>query len=107
MKIIRDDYNIDPEIDIALEVFLELRNKLVHGICVERRYDLWDEWGQKELLAFVFLFTYMARSIRMTFRSCYIVSTLYERDKLKIKQKISDEEIDAIDLFRSCFKFKE
>lgn len=107
-KIIKETYKVEPTIEAGLEAFLQMRNKIVHGICTDPQYDLWDEWGQKELISFLFFFTYVARSVRMVFRYCYIVSSLYAEDVLLNKRKgreLSEEELDAVDFYRSSFEF--
>jgi hypothetical protein len=47
IRLIQDGYNIEPILKNGLELFLHMRNKLVHGITNDERYNIHDEWGRK------------------------------------------------------------
>ncbi|MCE3198762.1 hypothetical protein [Paenibacillus sonchi] len=106
---IQEAFDIETDIKMAMDLFLEMRNKLVHGITTTQRYDIHTDWGQRELLVFLDVFLSLCIPIKDIAASCFDVSIefgntflLNEYDeKVPIK---SQEEL--LGLFISCFKLK-
>lgn len=105
----QEAFDIDPEVKMALDLFLDMRNTLVHGITTTERYDINTDWGQRELLAFLDLFLSLCDPIKDIAASCFEVSIEIANTYLL---KESDENIpikssnELLSLFINCFKLK-
>ena len=47
---IRKSFDIDTDVNFLLSLFIDMRNQFIHGITYTERYDIEDNWGQRELL---------------------------------------------------------
>lgn len=81
--LIQDTFEIEPTLKTALQLFLEMRNKLVHGITEDKRYDIRDEWGQKELISFLDTFLSLSEPIKEIAFSCYVTSMQFGLELVK------------------------
>ena len=106
---IQESFEIESETKMAMDLFIDMRNQLIHGITTTQRYDINTDWGQRELISFLDLFLSLCIPIRDIAASCYEVSIelantfLLREVKDKIPLKIS---VDLIELFTKCFKPK-
>lgn len=105
----KEAFDIQTETKMALDLFLDMRNTLVHGITTTNRYNINTDWGQRELIVFLDLFLFLCEPIKDIAASCFEVSVelantyLLENDAKKIPLKGSD---DLKSLFVECFKLK-
>jgi hypothetical protein len=74
LKSIEEAWEIEPVLRENLRVFLANRNRLIHGITTEERFDIRTLWGQAELVSFLSFFGLHARIIKLAFRSSYYIS---------------------------------
>jgi len=106
---IQESFEVEPEIKMAMDLFLKMRNELVHGITTTQRYDINTDWGQRELIGFLDLFLSLCAPIKDIAASCYEVSIelansyLLKEAEEKIPLETSE---DLIGLFAKCFKMK-
>ncbi|MGZ4107790.1 MAG: hypothetical protein ACXVO1_10685 [Tumebacillaceae bacterium] len=106
---IQEAFDIESDVKIAFDVFLNMRNKLVHGITTTQRYDIHTDWGQRELLAFLDVFLSLCNPIKEIVASCLEVSIgiadtyLLDENDEKISLNSSG---DLLSLFAECFKLK-
>jgi hypothetical protein len=56
VKIIKKEWDMIPEVDMALELFRDSRNMFVHRLCTDPRYDISTKWGVLEFLPFLQFF---------------------------------------------------
>jgi len=107
-KRIRKAYTIDPMIEASLELFLAMRNRIVHGISSEPKYNIHDLWGQDSLLSFLNLFIVNARVVRKLFRDCVIASNMLGEYIFggKKDSEYDDIQMEAFSTFASFFSSK-
>ncbi len=74
IRSIEEAWDIHPLLKANLEIFLQNRNLLVHGITTDDRYDIRTRWGCDELLAFLYFFDLHARVVKAAFRSSFYAS---------------------------------
>ncbi|MHA6533948.1 hypothetical protein [Paenibacillus sp. BAC0078] len=109
LSAIQEAFAIETEIKKALDLFLDMRNTLVHGITTKQRYDIDTDWGQRELLSFLDLFLSLCTPVKEVAASCFEVSVefantfLLEESDEKIPLMRSDE---LLGLFIDCFKLR-
>jgi hypothetical protein len=77
LQSMQEAWEIDPTIKANLELFLENRNLLVHGITTSERYDIRTRWGQYELLSFLNFFDVHSRIVKRAFRASYFASIMF------------------------------
>jgi hypothetical protein len=111
IRLIQDGYNIEPIVKNGLELFRDMRNKLVHGITINERYNIHDEWGQKELLSFLDVFLTLANSIKQISFACYSASIQFGisllEDEKKSTIKLPEDALEELSLFCESFEIKE
>ena len=106
---IQESFEIESETKMAMDLFLQMRNELIHGITTTQRYNINTDWGQRELISFLDLFLTLCIPIRDIAASCFEASIelantyLLKEAKDKIPLEISEE---LIGLFAKCFKPK-
>lgn len=105
---IQESFEIESEIKNAMDLFLLMRNELVHSITTTERYNIHTDWGQRELISLLDVFLSLCMPIKEIAASCYEVSigianTYLLEGKDKIPLKTSEE---LIELFAHCFKLK-
>jgi hypothetical protein len=80
LKSIEEAWEIDPTVRAGFELFLDMRNRLIHGITTDERFDIRTEWGEKELISFLYLFDVHSRIVKKAFRSSYYASVQFAID---------------------------
>lgn len=109
---IEEAWEIHPVLKAGIELFLQNRNLLVHGITTSERYDIRTRWGQEELIAFLSFFDVNASLVKKAFRSSYYAGILFAVHKWGRPEKLSrrmfgrKHEKEA-DMFFSFFEMKE
>ena len=106
----QESFDIEEDVRNVIYLFLDMRNQLVHGITQTERYNIHDNWGQRELLAFLDLFLTLCDPINDIASSCFetsinLANALFAKDdseKIPIKSRK-----DIIGLFSTCFKLKQ
>jgi hypothetical protein len=71
---IEEGYHVEPTVNAALRLFLDMRNQLVHGVTISERYNIHTSWGQDELIGFLSLFEMISRPLRKAFESSLYAS---------------------------------
>lgn len=56
LSCIEEAYEIEPLVKANFQLFLSLRNRLVHNLITSEQFDIGTYWGQQELLAFLGFF---------------------------------------------------
>lgn len=74
LRCIEEAWEIEPTLKAGLELFLECRNRLVHGITTDEQFDIRTHWGREELVAFLSFFDIQSRVVKAAFRSSYYAS---------------------------------
>jgi len=108
---IDEAYDIEPTLRAGFQLFLDMRNQLVHGITTSDRYNIDTQWGQKELVAFLALFDVVSRVVRDAFRSSYYASIQLGIEKLSKsenlpKKLLTRSQVKEIGFFVHCFSPK-
>lgn len=109
LRLIEDGYEIEPTIHASLQLFLQMRNQLVHGLTTHDQYDIRTSWGQDETIAFLSLFELISRPIRQAFRASLYASIDYGNSYLLREDPGSHHELtkrqkNQIPLFATFFK---
>jgi hypothetical protein len=76
----RRAWEIEPILKSNLDLFLENRNRLIHGITTDERFDIRTHWGREELVAFLSFFDVHARIVKSAFRASYYASIAFAFD---------------------------
>lgn len=110
-KSIEEAWEIETTLRENLNLFLANRNKLIHGITTEERFDIRTRWGQAELVSFLNFFDLHARIIKMAFRSSYYMSIqfgmdLFGKPDVLSKKAFSRKQRKEMDLFVHFFEPK-
>jgi hypothetical protein len=74
LRCIEEAWAIKPTLKANLDLFLENRNLLIHGITTDERFDIRTHWGREELIAFLSFFDVHARIVKSAFRASYYAS---------------------------------
>jgi hypothetical protein len=74
LRCIQEAWEIEPTVKEGLELFLEWRNLLVHGITMHERFNIRTRWGQLELLSFLNVFDLHSRIVKRAFRASFFAS---------------------------------
>lgn len=107
---IRKSFDIDMDVNFLLSLFIDMRNQFIHGITHTERYDIEDNWGQRELLNFLDIFITLSEKIEK------ISAAFFEMGMKIIEQLTPNETIpqlgfdyndDLLELFASFFKLKD
>lgn len=110
-RIIDRGYEIQPEVRQSLELFLKMRNELVHGITTSDKYDIHTSWGQDELVAFLAFFEFMSRPIRKAFRASLYASIDFANTFMvngsEEGLELTEEEKEEAGLFAAFFTVKQ
>jgi len=108
---IDEGYEIEPLVRSSFDLFLQMRNQLIHGLLTSERYDINTDWGRRELLAFLSFFDIVAKSVRRVFRSSFYASIQFGVEYLSEEEKppkklLTRKQIKEIDLFIHFFSPK-
>jgi hypothetical protein len=109
---IDEAYEIQPLVRASFQLFLQMRNQLIHGLIKSDRYDIDTDWGRRELIAFLTFFDIVSRSVRRIFRSSFYASIDFGVEYLSKGRKIprnllTPDQIEQTDLFLHFFTPKE
>jgi hypothetical protein len=74
LRSIEEAWMIHPVVKPNLDLFLEHRNLLIHGITTSERFDIDTVWGQRELLAFLDFFDVHSRMVKKAFKASLLAS---------------------------------
>jgi hypothetical protein len=74
IRSIEDGYETDPIVNNCLRLFLEMRNKLIHGLTTSDQFDINTSWGQDEMIAFLSFFELVSRPLREAFKASLYAS---------------------------------
>lgn len=112
IRTIQEAYDIEPTIKTSLDLFLDMRNNLAHELTVQERFNIQEEWGQKELLSYLDIFLTISNSIRDIFRSCYITGNQFANDYLmpedqRLPFDLSETIQEDISVFTEFFRLKD
>ena len=107
---IRKSFDIDVDINFLLSLFIDMRNQFIHRITHTERYDIEDNWGQRELLAFLDIFITLSEEVEK-------ISAAFFEMGMKIMEQLTPNETipqfgfdyndDLLELFASFFKLKD
>jgi hypothetical protein len=105
-------YDIDPVFREGFDAFLDMRNRLVHGLTLERRYRIDSVDGLTQLSGFLDAFFMIAVPLRNTFRGTSIASVdflsyIVKKETGKAPIKLSKWERDQLGFFFDVFKLKK
>jgi hypothetical protein len=111
LNIIEEVYEIEPEFKKGFELFLWMRNKFIHGVTQEKKFNFFAAKGERELNKFIDTFFELCLSMRRIFRGCYLASLDFanewaKRDGKKPPVKLTAEEIEQIGYFTEVFSIK-
>ncbi|MER8486067.1 hypothetical protein [Mesorhizobium sp. M1322] len=67
-------WEINPMVKAGFQLFLEMRNRLIHGLTTDNRFDIQTSWGQRELLAFLYFFDIHSRIVKRAFKASFYAS---------------------------------
>lgn len=111
IRSIEESYVLEAQFKEALGLFLEWRNRLVHGLVVQEQYDINTTWGQDETVAFLVRFEFVSRAVRVAFRSAYWFSIEFANDNLlrasEDKIKLNRKQRGESALFPHFFKLAD
>jgi hypothetical protein len=108
---IEEAWDIEPTVKASLELFLESRNRLVHGLTTDEQFDIQTDWGQRELWAFLYFFDIHSRMVKKAFRASYYASIHFAIEKWGLpngspKRIFSKTQKDELRLFAEFFSPK-
>ncbi len=114
LRAIEEGYQIEPMVKMSLDLFLSMRNQLIHGLTTSDKYDIETSWGQDELVVFLVFFEAMSRLIRKAFRASYYASMefasreLAKEGRTPIKHlPLTRKQLREIHLFFEFFEQKQ
>jgi len=110
IKAIREGHNVEPMFDASLDLFLNMRNELTHGLTVSERYDISTSWGQDETVTFLTFFEFVSRIVRKAFRSTFYASIEFgiqflveDQTEIPKELKLTRRQSREIDLYAAFF----
>jgi len=112
LRSIDEAYEIEPLVRESFNLFLDMRNQLIHGITTSDKYDIETSWGEDELVAFLTFFDIVSRTVRNAFRSSYYASINFGMEYLDSEEKVpkdllSQKQIEEIGFFIEFFTPKK
>jgi hypothetical protein len=101
-------WDIEPTVQASLQLFLQMRNELVHGLTTSDRYDIHTTWGRDETIGFLSLFELISRPLREAFKASLYASidignTHLLKDQPEKQSKLSARQQKKIGLFAAFF----
>jgi hypothetical protein len=108
LRVIDEAYEIEATVRASFQLFLEMRNHLVHGLTTDERFNIHSAWGQDETIAFLTMFELISRSVRQMFRSSFYASINYGntyllRGKAEKRHKLNKRQQKQISWFAEFF----
>ncbi|MBX9910237.1 MAG: hypothetical protein K2Z25_16165, partial [Beijerinckiaceae bacterium] len=112
IKSTEEAWDIHEDVKIGLSLFVSMRNRIVHGISLDDEFDIRNQWGQKELVAFLYFFDIHSKIIRKAFRSSFYASIQFGIDNFKTPEKytknvFNKKQREEMGLFPHFFRLKE
>lgn len=112
LRTIESNWDIDPTVHASLQLFLEMRNQLVHGLTTSERYDIRTSWGQDETIGFLSLFELVSRPLREAFKASLYASidignTHLLKDEPEKQHLLTVRQRKKIGLFAALFSPKQ
>jgi hypothetical protein len=74
LKTIDEGFEIHPKLQEGFRLFLEMRNRLVHGITTSEQFNIRTGWGQAELICYLPFFEIVSRLVRNSFEASLYAS---------------------------------
>lgn len=111
LRTIELNWVIEPTVHMSLQLFLEMRNQLVHGLTTSEQYDIHTSWGQDETIAFLTLFERISRPLREAFQASLYASidignTRLLKDEPEKQHPLTVRQRKKIGLFAAFFSPK-
>lgn len=111
LRSIEQGYEIEHRVRASLNLFLSMRNQLIHGLTTCKQYDIESTWGQDELVAFLALFELLSRSVRRALRASLYASILFANTHLNGndpggQQTLTRRELKEASLFPEIFRVR-
>jgi hypothetical protein len=108
LRTIESKWDIDFTIHASLQLYLEMRNQLVHGLTTNAQYDIHTRWGQDETVAFLSLFEIVSRPLREAFKgslyaSIEIGNTCLLKDEPEKRHPLTIRQQKKMQLFAAFF----
>lgn len=108
---IEEAWEIEPTVKAGLELFVECRNRLVHGLTTNERFDIRTDWGQRELWAFLYFFDIHSRIVKKAFQASYYASIHFAVERWGLpngfpKRIFSKRQKDEVGVFAQFFSPK-
>lgn len=106
---IENSFDIDVDIQGLLKLFLSMRNQFVHGITQTVRYNIEDNWGQRELIGFLDYFISVAQHVEKIAHGFFEAGLKVIEDSFpeNIDKNVRfDYDDDALGMFVSFFSLK-
>ena len=109
---IEESFEIKEEWKICIKGFIEMRNQFIHGLTTKERFNMYDNWGRKELINFLIIFLNCCTSVKLIAESCVLASIYFANEKLvgNKEEIIPIEEIEDAEgklaLFNEIFTLK-
>lgn len=120
INLMKENYDIDEDFEDSLQLFLQQRNKIAHGLTKEERYDIDTLWGKKEIVGFLALFLKNAFALEPVIESAYITSIglgyfIMEKESKTIPKELKEEiknfyddpyVVNELEVFNEMFRLK-
>jgi len=108
LRIIEEDWEIEPTVYDGLQLFLSMRNYLVHSLTTSEQYDISTTWGQDETVGFLTWFELVPRHLREAFRgslyaSIEIGNEHFAKDDPERRCPLTSRQRKKISLFTASF----
>jgi hypothetical protein len=112
LRAVESSWEIHSTVHASLELFLEMRNELVHGLTTSDRYDIHTSWGQDETVCFLTLFELISRPLREAFQASFYASIDFGNKHLLKDEPAKHYQLTArqrkkISLFVAFFSLKQ
>lgn len=88
MTSIRKSFDIDTDINLLLSLFIDMRNQFIHGITHTERYNIEDNWGQRELLNFLDIFIALSEQTEK-------ISAAFFEMGMKVMEHVFPNDVDS------------
>lgn len=109
---IDEAYEIEPLVKANFQLFLSLRNKLIHNLITSKQFDISTRWGQDEIFAFLVFFDVQSRIVRNAFKATFYASVEFAKlhwneDKKIPKNILTKEQRELAGLYAAFFTPKK
>lgn len=112
IRSIEEGYDIDPILHQSMQLFLSMRNKLIHDLTTSNQYNIETSWGQGEMIGFLMLFELITRPLREAFKASLFASidignSTFLADSPEKQLALTKRQKKKISLFTTFFSPKE